>query len=181
MPWCPSCRTEYREDFYKCSDCGSELVDELSEEPLTDKQISEADDWRLIYTCTDEMEADMIESFLDAEKIDTFRNYPGFSDISRIVGGMTKLGVNIYVREGQMDEAANALRDLVPDFKDGEGINNIQAGAEEVAGARARAGAGEDNKNYGCFFLKILVIGFVLIFLFGFVPSVFVIIKALLQ
>lgn len=28
MPWCPKCKSEYREGFTVCSDCGSELVDE---------------------------------------------------------------------------------------------------------------------------------------------------------
>lgn len=29
MPWCPKCKTEYREGFTVCADCGSELVGEL--------------------------------------------------------------------------------------------------------------------------------------------------------
>lgn len=28
MPWCPRCKTEYREGFTVCADCGSELVEE---------------------------------------------------------------------------------------------------------------------------------------------------------
>lgn len=28
MPWCPKCKTEYREGFRVCADCGSELVRE---------------------------------------------------------------------------------------------------------------------------------------------------------
>ncbi len=32
MPWCPKCKTEYREGFRVCADCGSELVDELTGE-----------------------------------------------------------------------------------------------------------------------------------------------------
>lgn len=31
MPWCPKCKSEYREGFTVCTDCGAELVDE---EPL---------------------------------------------------------------------------------------------------------------------------------------------------
>lgn len=28
MPWCPKCKSEYREGFAVCADCGSELVEE---------------------------------------------------------------------------------------------------------------------------------------------------------
>ncbi len=28
MPWCPKCKSEYREGFTVCADCGSELIDE---------------------------------------------------------------------------------------------------------------------------------------------------------
>ena len=28
MPWCPKCKSEYREGFTVCADCGCELVEE---------------------------------------------------------------------------------------------------------------------------------------------------------
>ena len=31
MPWCPVCKNEYKEGYTACADCGSELVDELTE------------------------------------------------------------------------------------------------------------------------------------------------------
>ena len=31
MPWCPKCETEYREGILVCADCGSALVEDLSE------------------------------------------------------------------------------------------------------------------------------------------------------
>ena len=34
MPWCPKCKSEYREGFTICSDCGSRLVDEEPEEEI---------------------------------------------------------------------------------------------------------------------------------------------------
>ncbi|MCM1026895.1 MAG: hypothetical protein NC432_10700 [Roseburia sp.] len=34
MPWCPKCKTEYREGFTVCADCGSELV---AEQPPEEK------------------------------------------------------------------------------------------------------------------------------------------------
>ncbi len=32
MPWCPSCKNEYREGITVCADCGVDLVDELPED-----------------------------------------------------------------------------------------------------------------------------------------------------
>ena len=32
MPWCPNCKTEYREGIKVCADCGAALVAELKEE-----------------------------------------------------------------------------------------------------------------------------------------------------
>jgi len=32
MPWCPKCRTEFREGFLTCCDCGSDLVDSLDDD-----------------------------------------------------------------------------------------------------------------------------------------------------
>lgn len=32
MPWCPKCKTEYREGFKVCNDCGNELTEKLGEE-----------------------------------------------------------------------------------------------------------------------------------------------------
>lgn len=38
MPWCPKCKTEYREGFRVCADCGSELV---AEQPLEERRTSQ--------------------------------------------------------------------------------------------------------------------------------------------
>lgn len=37
MPWCPNCRSEYREGFTECADCKVALVDELP--PVAEKKI----------------------------------------------------------------------------------------------------------------------------------------------
>ena len=40
MPWCPKCKTEYREGFRVCADCGGELVDEEQFREMEEKQLS---------------------------------------------------------------------------------------------------------------------------------------------
>ncbi len=40
MPWCPNCKTEYREGIEKCADCGSTLVSSLNEEERAEESCS---------------------------------------------------------------------------------------------------------------------------------------------
>lgn len=45
MPWCPKCKSEFREGFTVCSDCGSALVEEQFMEPAGQRmQMSEQQD-----------------------------------------------------------------------------------------------------------------------------------------
>lgn len=42
MPWCPKCKSEYREGFTVCADCGSELVEEEPvEEIVSERELSQ--------------------------------------------------------------------------------------------------------------------------------------------
>lgn len=43
MPWCPKCKSEYREGFTVCADCGSRLVDEEPEEEILIEAEAEAE------------------------------------------------------------------------------------------------------------------------------------------
>ncbi len=46
MPWCPKCKTEYREGFKVCADCGSELV---AEQPPEDSKEPSWEEVQLAY------------------------------------------------------------------------------------------------------------------------------------
>lgn len=61
MPYCPECRTEYREGTERCADCGAELVDVLPEEPQPEWDTA---DWVTLVELGDETEARIIEGFL---------------------------------------------------------------------------------------------------------------------
>lgn len=59
MPWCPNCKTEYREGIEKCADCGSVLVKSLNEEERVEDSCS------LLFG--DKKHVKMIEEHLHAE------------------------------------------------------------------------------------------------------------------
>ncbi|MBQ7765738.1 MAG: hypothetical protein IJ397_02715 [Lachnospiraceae bacterium] len=59
MPWCPNCKTEYREGIEKCADCGSTLVKSLNEEDRVEESCS------LLFG--DEKHVKMIEDHLRKE------------------------------------------------------------------------------------------------------------------
>ena len=168
MPWCPLCKTEYREGFTTCSDCESALVEELDDDSLGENITD--DDWKLLATFADEQEADMIESFLNAENINTWKTYPGFSNLSKIVGGMTKLGVNIFVKEADYNDARIITQDILK--KPIELENTIiEPGLKKTAE--------QPRTESGSLFIRLLFIGAIILFLYSFFPSLFTPLKAL--
>lgn len=68
MPYCPSCNAQYVQGMTNCSDCGAELVDELSvvpEPPLMDEKLVP------VFTAKDEYEAGIVRGILTEAGIPT--------------------------------------------------------------------------------------------------------------
>ncbi len=61
MPFCPACRSEYREGFTRCSDCDVDLVAERPTVLLPWKKVFEGDP----------LKADLVRAALESEGIDT--------------------------------------------------------------------------------------------------------------
>jgi len=133
MPWCPECKTEYREGFTVCSDCGQELVDRLEEDPA-DGDPAEAEQgeqlgaedfdvacggeagsarWALLMNLDDDREVDIIESLLGSCGIPLLRKYRGLGGYLRILTGMSAFGVDLYVPEGKLEEAREIMNPTV--------------------------------------------------------------------
>ena len=73
--FCPQCRAEYREGFFRCSDCDNPLVDQLpADRPVTDRQAgSETDHPQLVVlrTFPTVVDADLAKSALESVGIDS--------------------------------------------------------------------------------------------------------------
>ena len=63
MPFCPTCRAEYREGRTQCPDCGVPLVDVLDDEPSNVEMMD-------VYACFDEQEMLRSRELLEANGIE---------------------------------------------------------------------------------------------------------------
>jgi|SRR5689334_5228465 len=114
--WCPSCRSEYREGFAVCADCGATLVAALA--PLPKRTHEHATphgpflprDDVVELTTTSAAEARVIAARLQSSGIAAaVFGDEGFSGYG-VVTEFTQ-GTRVMVRRGDVDEAAKVLAD----------------------------------------------------------------------
>jgi Putative prokaryotic signal transducing protein len=97
--FCPQCRTEYREGFYTCTDCGVSLVSELLPEPAPEYL-----EFEEILISLSSSDVAMIKSLLDSEGITYY--FRGESSYS--FAPPTRL----MVQKDRADEAREILEGL---------------------------------------------------------------------
>lgn len=142
MPWCPKCRSEYKEGFTKCSDCNVDLV----EKPEGNPNDEGFDDKRLLITANDEFEAEIVTSLLESNGIQTIKISRGDGDFQKVYMGMNTAGTDIYVWEKDYGFAQQLLEaridELIEDVGNGEDypgedddiLPDINDEAEELKG-----------------------------------------------
>lgn len=64
MPWCPKCETEYREGITACADCGSELVEDLSDN-LKETSVLQNSEIQITEDTIQNMNEEEVRHFLD--------------------------------------------------------------------------------------------------------------------
>lgn len=111
--FCPECRTEYREGFTVCADCGTALVPELPPEPPAEIP-SEGADFEEVLGYMDEGIVAIVKSLLDEEEIDYY--IAGEFSIPR--GPDQRL----MVRKDQAERAKEILEDLDTDEEEPDAI-----------------------------------------------------------
>jgi hypothetical protein len=102
--FCPKCKSEYREGFYKCADCDEYLVSRLPAEPEGD---FEPVDFVEVFSTFQQGDISFIKSVLDGEEITYF--FQGENSIMLIAAGAY---ARLLVRADQANQAREILQDL---------------------------------------------------------------------
>ena len=101
--FCPKCKGEYREGFYKCADCGVDLVNEQPPEPEDDVRYVEMIE---VFSTYNKGDIAFIKSVLDGEDIHYF--FSGESTNMIAAGAYARL----LVPADQAERAKEILQDL---------------------------------------------------------------------
>jgi uncharacterized protein involved in type VI secretion and phage assembly len=102
--FCPKCKSEYRDGFYKCSDCGAALVSEQPPELV--EEVSYVD---LVEVFSTYQQGDIafLKSVMDEEGITYF--FQGESSIMMIAAGAY---ARLLVKADEAPRAKEILQDL---------------------------------------------------------------------
>jgi hypothetical protein len=111
--FCPECRTEYREGFTVCVDCGMALAPELPPEAPRETP-SEGTDFEEVLGFMDEGVVTIVKSLLDEEAIDYY--IVGEFSVSKAPDQ------KLMVRKDQAERAREILEDLEADEEDPDAI-----------------------------------------------------------
>lgn len=68
MPWCPKCKTEYRDGFTTCADCNVELVEEL-------ETLDKTNDYEEVIALEEETTAKKLVEFLTFSQVTAYFEY----------------------------------------------------------------------------------------------------------
>lgn len=102
--FCPKCKSEYRDGFYKCADCGVLLVSHLMPEP---SESSGGEEFVEVYSTYHQGDISFMKSVLDGEGITYF--FQGESSIMLIAAGAY---ARLMVKADEAPRVKEILQDL---------------------------------------------------------------------
>jgi hypothetical protein len=102
--FCPKCKSEYRDGFYKCADCGVDLVAQIPPEP--EEEVGYVD---LVEVFSTYQQGDIafIKSVFDGEGITYY--FEGESSIMIVAGGAY---ARLLVKAEEVQRAKEILQEL---------------------------------------------------------------------
>jgi hypothetical protein len=102
--FCPKCKSEYRDGFYKCADCGVDLVAEKPPELI--EEVSYVDLVE-VYSTYKQSDIAFIKSVFDGEGITYY--FEGESSIMLVAGGAY---ARLLVKAEEVPRAREILQEL---------------------------------------------------------------------
>ena len=110
MSWCPICRTEYREGFQTCADCGCELSLFEPQSTPTPTEFS------FLTNIADPVICSLLVSKLESFGIPCDLLYRGTSQYVKLIMGASFEGADLYVPTEFLPEALEIIKpDPLPD------------------------------------------------------------------
>jgi len=116
MPWCPNCKSEYRDGFTTCVDCGIKLVDKLPQEKVQEEiatdsyfNYDEIINPTFLFSASYEIQCKIIENMLIESDIPCYSIDKGCGTYLKVYMGSTVFGTDIYVGEINYDKAKELL------------------------------------------------------------------------
>jgi hypothetical protein len=138
--FCPVCKSEYRDGFTKCSDCGAALVNRLPEQsPARGETDSGATE--LLWSGDSSLTASIVGEFLEAEKIP-------FDDEEVEFGKLRHRGPSVFkiwIRPIDHIAAKQSLNEALCYIEQQDRLEEAREAAEESTAAKPEQ---KDNEEY---------------------------------
>jgi len=145
MAWCPKCKSEYREGFTVCADCGSELVDEA-----TLKKMEKAEALK-------ESMAEYMEEYEEAAQED---NAQVAEAVNEMAGGAVNLQAVMSGQAPMSEEEAAKMKAVIEQLQAAQMAGKTRQGGGRYEDSAERA---SDNRSSAWILLIVGVIGIIVL------------------
>jgi hypothetical protein len=138
--FCPICKSEYRDGFTKCSDCGVDLVTRLPEKVPAPGE-TDGNATELLWSGDSSLTASIIGEFLEAEKI-------YFDDEEVEFGKLRQSGASVFkiwVQPRDHIAAKQSLNEALRYIQQQDKLEEVREAAEESTAAKPEP---EENEPY---------------------------------
>lgn len=127
MPWCPKCKSEYREGFTECATCHVPLVDSLPEEdeiqpqdavqPEQQEELPQFENLIAVYMADRRVDAEMVRDMLADNGITAGMRQVMTQQSGAVSGRRARYGVEIVVDASQTARARALIDEMKNDLE----------------------------------------------------------------